>query len=329
MIQAAACACVLALSVAAPAPVSAESDDAATAPWERGVSDADRAEALALFRAGNQLFTKSEYTQAVAEYEKALAHWDHPRIHGNLATALIYLDEPLDAYRHVELALAYGESPFEAHVYQQLVTNRRLLLGQLTTVMVKCEAEGAEVAIDGDVLFVGPGTRKVMVESGAHQLVARKDEYLTFTTKFTAVGGESTTITVVLVPLAEAARYERRWAVWKPWAVVGSGVAVAALGIPLRRASLAARDDYEEEIARTCPTGCTADMISPAVRNLEDRAHTYNRFEVAAYATGGALVLTGAVLTYLNRERRIPAEQVVAEPVVGPDSVGMSLRVSF
>jgi len=51
--------------------------------------------ALELFHDGNELFGKHEYATAVTYYRKALAEWDHPAIHGNLAVALINLEQPL------------------------------------------------------------------------------------------------------------------------------------------------------------------------------------------------------------------------------------------
>ncbi len=311
----------------------AQPEPSAPAPWEEGVAEADRQRALALFLEGNELFQRSEYARAADKYRAALEHWDHPRVHGNLATALIYLETPLEAYDHIERALAYGAKPFEPHVYQQLLTNKKLLLGQLATVEIQCEAEGAEVAIDGEDMFVGPGSKTILLTARPHQLVARRAEYLTFTQKFTPLGGQITRIRIELVPLEQAARYERRWARWKPWAVVGGGVLVAAVGIPLRGASLSARDQYEAEVAALCPSGCRPDTLPGSVLDLEQRSARYNRFEVAAYTAGAAVALTGAVMVYLNRERRIElhesGERITAAPWLSRDEAGLAVRVSF
>lgn len=317
--------------IALPLSAARAQDDAPEEPWEQGVAAASRERALALFQQGNALFTQSEYRGAAARYREALGFWDHPRIHGNLATALIYLDDPLGAIEHIEKALRYGAAPFERHVYEQLLTNRKLLLGQLARIEVDCDDTGVAITLDGKELEAASSSSLAI--AGRHQVVGRKPGYLTFTRDFTAVGGRTTIIRVEVVPLAEATRYERRWPVWRPWAVVGAGVAVAALGIPLHRAALSARDEYEREIGRECPTGCETADISPAIQDLESRSRTYNTLELSAYALGGAIAATGGVLLYLNRQRLVErgraGSPVVAFPAVSTGQIGLAVETAF
>jgi len=321
--------CVLLAALTA----TAMADTPSEKPWERNVSAQVRDEALRLFKSGNKLFMHSEYAAAAKKYRAALRIWNHPRIHGNLATALINLDEPLEAHRHLRESLRYGKLPFVPHVYQQLLTNRRLLLAQLARVEVRCAAATATVTMNGRNMYRCPGSDSHLVKKGKHQLVARKKGFLTFAHAFTALGGTTTVINVKLKPLAAAARYEQRWLRWKPWAVLASGIAVAGLAGLSQRASLNARDEYEAEIARTCAGGCDPATLPPAVTDLKSQARTWNRLAIAGFVVGGTITTAAAVLLYLNRERRIEVNEsgrrVSVSPMLTPTVSGVAVVGAF
>jgi tetratricopeptide (TPR) repeat protein len=298
-------------------------------PWERGVSNATRDSALELFRGGNSSYAESEYRGAADQYRKALEIWDHPRIHGNLASALIHLDQPLVAIEHLERALEYGSAPFEAHVYDQLLTNQKLLMGQLARVEIACDQPGVVVTVDGAEIFRGRGSKSFLVRAGSHQVVGRMDGHETFVRDLTLIGGQEAGVDVAVVPMARATRFERNWDAWKPWAVIGGGAAIALLGLPLRAASTSARDDYKAWIEDECP--CDTGEIPSAIQDLDARSKTYNRLEVSAYVLGGAVAVAGVVLAVLNRERAVEVGEpaVVAVPVVADGYRGVSLAFPF
>ncbi len=312
---------------------SAASADEPARPWADGVPEAEQSAALDLFNRANELFSHNDYAAAAAIYREALSHWDHPAIHGNLATAMVHLDDPLVAYHHVELALRWGKAPFEPHVYEQIITNRKLLLGQLARIEVDCDVPGAKIALNGETLFVGPGSHKTYVRAGAQQVVAAKPDHLTFTRQFQALPGQVTRVVVELVPLSEAGRYERRWKPWKPWAVAGAGVAVVAVGVGLELSAKSNIDEFEAEIARSCPDGCAVDELPPAVLALEDSGRTRSKIAVSAFVVGGAAVATGAVMLYLNRPRRVhldsSGQRIGVAPVVAPGMAGAVLTGEF
>ncbi len=146
---------------------------------------------MSRFEAGNKLFEESQYAAALSEYREALKSWDHPAIRYNAAVALINLDQPLAAYENLELALRYGDAPLAPETYQQALTYRKLLRGQLAELTVTCAEPGADVAIDGVPLFLAPGDAKRWVMPGAHQLIARKSGFLTQTRPITLIAGKS------------------------------------------------------------------------------------------------------------------------------------------
>jgi len=126
-------------------------------PWAENIPSAQQEQALLLFGEANKLFEDSQHLAALAKYREALKVWDHPAIRYNAAVALIHLDQPLNAYENLEPALRYGEAPLGPETYQQALTYRKLLLGQLAELKVTCAEQRAEVMLDGQSLFVGPG----------------------------------------------------------------------------------------------------------------------------------------------------------------------------
>ena len=302
-------------------------------PWAEGVSDDDRALALERFRRANERFAQAEYAEAAALYREALEHWDHPAIHGNLSVSLIHLDDPIGALHEVEAALAHGAAPFEPSTLQQLQTNRRLLRDQLARVVVVAETEGAEVLLDGELLFVAPGRGERLVRVGSHRVVATADRHLTFVRAVDALPGEATEVEVRLVPLEDAARYEQRWPAWIPYVTLAGGLALVGTGVGLRLAAAANIDEYDDEVASECPVGCPAQELPAAVRDLEERGKALDRTALVSFVLGGLGTAAGVALVFLNRPRRIEVDATGAplavSPSVGPRGAGITLRGAF
>ncbi|HVV83838.1 MAG TPA: hypothetical protein VHE35_12270 [Kofleriaceae bacterium] len=321
-------AAALALALAAPSAARAQSDDAR--PWAAGVSPEQQAAALARFQSANQAFAEKDYASAIAQYEEALRAWPHPAIEGNLAVALIQVDRVVDAYGHLEKAFAYGAAPFEPEVWSQLQTVHKLLLGQIAHLELSGPLDGVQVLLDGAAL--PPGASHT-IRAGAHELTARRTGYLTFTERIDAAANAVTSIHLALVPLEAAGTVERRWPPWKPWAVVLAGAGVAAAGTGLELAARNNVDDYERELARTCPDGCTPASLSPAVRGLASRARWEDRVGVPAIAAGATALVLGGVLVWLDQPHRTRVDEngrrISLAPVVGPSSLAVTARLSF
>jgi hypothetical protein len=278
-------------------------------PWAAGVSAENQEQALELFRTGNEAFAHNDYLEAARLYREALAAWDHPAIHGNLAVALVHLDQPVEAYAELGNALAYGAAPFGENQHAQLVTSQKLLEGQLGRVEVECDSPGAVVTLNGETLLVGKGQVSRVVRAGQHQLVARKSEHLTFTSQIVALPEKPVSIRVVLLPLSEAGGYERRMPTWVPWVTLGVGAGVLATGAAFQLAASDNLDAYEQEIARECPGGCRSEDLPQAVRALEDRGKWQNVVGVSAMAVGGVALAGGALLLILNQPQHVRLEE--------------------
>lgn len=315
-----------------PAAVPDDSDgrNKPEAPWASGVSAADKARAVELFEEGNRFFERSQYAQALQRYRAAIEHWDHPAIRGNIAVSLINLDQPVDAYANIELALQYGEAPFEQSIYNQLITNRKLLLGQLGQLEVACDQADAEVTLDGKFLLRGPGTASEILQAGNHQIVASKPGYLTVSEALVLLPGKPTTIDIELVPLTDTRVFKRRWARWKPWAVIGGGAALALVGVPLQLAANNNIEQYEREIDVLCRQGCAEDELSESVRDLESRATIQSGVAISSFAIGGATVIAGVILVAMNQPRLVAGESPQQRTMrVSVSPTGMAVALDF
>jgi tetratricopeptide (TPR) repeat protein len=304
-------------------------DERPDRPWANGVPDAAQRRALVLFEAGNKLFENSEHAAALAMYRQALSVWDHPAIRYNAAVALINLDQPLAANENLELALRYGDAPFSPATYQQALTYRKLVRGQTAELRVTCAEESAEVTLDGQVLFVSPGEATRWLAPGPHQLVARKEGFLVETRLLNLLPGKPAEQSVSLHPVPKMVR---RWPTWKPWAVLGTGAALALAGVPMILEAKKNIDGFDREVARNCPAGCSADAPElAAAHHLRDRSHLESVMAVSLFAVGGALLAGGAAMLVSNQPRVVsdePRLQAAIVPAFGPGAFGLSLALA-
>lgn len=321
-------ACALAL-VAGNLPAFAQPDEA-DRPWAANVDPRDQQAALGLFREGNVYFGKNEYATAVTYYRKALAAWKHPAIHGNLAVALINLEQPLPAFEHLQEALRWGPTPLDPGIYQQLLTNQRLLHTQLARIEVACPVP-IEVTLDGSPISCASPPRYAL--AGSHQVVARRTGYVTFAKTFTAPAGRETRISITMMPLADAGVYERRYREWVPWTVAGAGTAVVLLGVVLKASADSNIRAYDAEIDRSCPNGCPESELPQAVRDLQTRATLESRLAISSFIVGGSALAIGVTLLYLNQPRYVGVDsegrRLSIRPGVGPGRAWVDATLRF
>ncbi|MFP2926864.1 hypothetical protein ACLESO_17025 [Pyxidicoccus sp. 3LG] len=280
-------------------------------PWARGISQQKQQVAIDLFRSANALLKESIFAKAAEQYREALTHWDHPAIHYNLALALLNLDQPIEVHEHLEAAMRFGAAPLDTEKLESARAYKTLVEKQLARLEITCETPGASVMMDGRQLFVGPGRFEGWVRAGPHTLVATGEGFLTQDQSRTLSPGERASLDLKLFTSEDLIEYRRKWSAWKPWTVVGSGVAIAAGGILMH--SMARKDYTSFDTAIASCGGCVPE---PAVARQRSRGDTLQTGAVAAYAVGGAAVVTGAVLVYLNRLQPHQIDQPSATPKV-------------
>lgn len=293
-------------------------------PWADGVPIARQEKARAIYAGANELLHEYLLEEAVDEYREALEHWEHPAIHYNLARALDSLGRPLEAYAHMEKALRYGEAAFAAREYAQVLNFQRLLDQKLAELVIVCEEEGVDIALDGRQLFTGPGTVKERVLPGEHLLVAHKPRQALLTRQLTLRAGRRTTI---------ALETRQRWTSWAPWLVAGTGALVGITGGLLQRRAQDNMHRYRKAFLMQCTKGCTDDGKA-GLTALRQRALWQSRFGVAAMITGGSALVTGTILVVFNQFRsfRIDLDRSTAvsvTPLLTPETAGLAIELTF
>jgi hypothetical protein len=300
-------------------------------PWAAGVAGAQQSQALAAFEQGNALFAESQYRPALAKYRDAIAAWAHPAIDYNMAVTLIHLDRPLEAYESLQRATRFGAAPLGNETYDQALTYRKLLDGQLAELRVVCAEPGDEVMLDGEKIFQPPSEVVRRLLPGSHQLVASKPRHVTATRALILLPGKLTVEILRLVPI-EATIPRRRWSWWKPWLVLTAGAIVGAVGAPLLVAAKREYERYDASVAALCPRGCpTADLL-PWITDQKRHAELENALAITSFAVGGALAASGLTLIILNQPRlleRPSASRVALLPEIGPRVVALSAKVLF
>ena len=289
---------------------ASEDTSAEQRPWNVGVSVEDRETAQALYEQGNRHFERSGYSKALREYRKAILLWDHPAIRYNMAICLMHLDQPIEAATHLTESLRHGEKPIGHRLFSEGKLHQKNLAARLAVVHISTTEAGAKVSLDGEEIFTGPGSVQRTVLSRKHQIVGSKDNMLTLTKDFMPEAGRELRIELAFISLGNGLVLERRWAQWKPWAVVAGGVLASAVGGGFYALAKRNMKAFDDGIALSCPVGCFSD--SPTYLALEDKADTaelQNIVMVAGLSLGGVALTTGLILVVLNREQ---ARQVKA-----------------
>ena len=308
------------LVVLAVAAGSARADD----PWAQGVSQEHKAGAQKLLEAGNALFLEKKYRDALDQYTAAIAQWDHPAIEFNIVRCYIFLEKPVEASEHLEVALKYGAAPLEDTVYQEALSYQKLLGKQVGNLEVSCGQPGARVTLDGEPLIAScPGRETRRLAIGPHEVVGVKDGFLTQTQDIVIVGGTPQTADVKLVPLADTARVTHRWATWKPWLVFGGGLALVAVGGGLDAIATQQMNAFDANVSTCGSMGCNGPGSTRNIAVSErDRAKLESQIGVGILAVGAAATVTGAVLLYMNRAHTV-YEHATITPTTGGAAVSL------
>jgi hypothetical protein len=301
--------------------------------WSLGVPLERRATARALFQSGRELLHESLTIAAAEKFREALKAWDHPGIHYNLALALMAQDRPLELREHLIAAQRYGPWPIKEHRFEHAKTYLALLESQMVKLRIRCDVPGAHVSLDGEPLFTPPGEVERWARAGSHVVTAAKDGYVANQVARVLSPGARVGLELKLNTQEELTVYERRWPAWKPWAVMGAGAGVALAGGALHYAAFMKFKAADKSIGN-CQLNCGARRD---LTLAHDRAEAMQTAAVASYSVGGAAIVAGGVLAYLNRARPhirpysvdVHAEPLVIAPAVDAHSLGLLANGRF
>jgi len=228
--------------------------------------------------------------------------WDHPAIRFNVVRCLIQLDRTVEAADNLKLALKYGAAPLEEAVYNEALAYEKLLANQIGDLDVTYTQPGVAVTLDGQPLLTCPGTQTRRVAPGRHQIVGSLDGFLTKSTEVKVVGGQREQVELSLVSMSAAA-IGHRWATWKPWVVLGGGLAVVGIGGLVEYQASQDMSSFDRQLALVCAdTGCGPGRPIPQnVADEKQQAQRENAIAIGVMSVGLAAAAAGGALLYLNR----------------------------
>ena len=305
------------------------------------VSDNDEREATIDFDQGNNYLNSGLFAQAVDKYKEALAHWDHPAIHYNLALALISLDRPLEVYDHLTEATSCGVEPLGQDKYNHAREYLRLVEGQIADIDVSCDKPGARVAVDGKEVFIAPGRYVAKVRAGMHSFLADKPGYVTRSVAPYVGPGKTFRVDLLLYTSDELTRYRRKWdRTWVPYTVIGAGALVALAGGGLELWAGSDFKQYDTAVAKcnkdnaVVNGGCS--LTGTGIQSMQNSGTMKQTTGFVLYGVGGAAIVVGGVLAYINRREayqirpeELHGQGISIAPVVAPGVAGALVQGHF
>jgi hypothetical protein len=294
-------------------------------PWAQGVPLDNQKQANHLFAEANQLFAQQAHAPALEKYKAAIALWDHPLIRFNMAVTEIRLDRILDAAEDLDRALRYGNTPFTPELYQEALDYQALVKRQVGVIEASCDQQDVHLQLDGKPWFACPGKQQQKVLAGEHVLLAEGKELMARSQRLVVKGGATTTQDVRLVSIESAVQMKYRYRRWVPYTVTAVGVAVAGGGLATWLAGRSQMDQFTADFTTNCPAGCQMDLSDkPFLRDERDSAQLKGDIGVGMMAAGGAIAVTGILLTNANKAQRV-LPSVEAAPTQG----GATARIGW
>lgn len=303
-------------------------------PFAARVTEKDRQRATEIALEATRLFGESLLLDAAKKYQEAIAVARHPAMHYNLAFVYLLLDRSVDAHTQLLASMELGLGLLSKEHHEHAKNYVTLLEKQLVHLKVKCDEPGAAVMMNGRKLFDPPGSRAEWITPGQVSLVASKEGYLTNEVNRYFEGGARPDLKLDLGTLEARTRTTRRWDAWKPWVVLGSGAVVAAGGGGLYwagRRKIRSNDEYVNNRRDSeCKTTCGGTPDYQQGRRLEQGA-------IVAWSVGGAAIVTGAVLAFMNRAQtsvvpydvEVKPDRVTVAPMIDVNTRGVAVSGRF
>ncbi|GAB4568609.1 MAG: hypothetical protein Tsb0020_22240 [Haliangiales bacterium] len=295
-------------------------------PWAENLSQQQRDEADALYQQGTERIQRLQFIQAAEKLRAALALWDHPGIHYNLALALDNLGETLAAYRHISLALRYQGAALHVSECKQAHVMRQRLRRLLAEISIVCSQPGSVVKLGGQPRCRGQDRVSQLVMPGEYELDITGPDYTRRTETIRLERDQSRTFRVQRTPPITNA--------WLPWLLIGSSTAIGAMGYILHQDARGDFLAYDAAFVDVCGAGCRDDDPD-APTHVLNRARWKQRFAIGSYIAGSSLLATGAVLVYWQQRKTFEVTEqqrgvdITLSPSMSPDSASIHLIGKF
>lgn len=307
------------------------------------------------FNSGRAYFQQGKFKDAIREFNSAYELSKKPELFYNISICWERLGD-------LEKAIAFREKYVEA--LPQAANAERIKLQidalkkrlQATTVTLKGGPKGAHVAIDGKKAGELPLLGPLKVSPGVHKIVVTKNGYTRFVSTVAVTGGQAVVVEIEMEVLAgsqtekskardgssaddddspgpdprkteekdsvsskkiqkEDRPYTGGKRIWT-WVTLGVGGAVLAGGLTLGLLAYDAAGDANSKLSSNDLDGYDKNKKTAKVLGLSADV---------MYGIGGAFVVTGVVLFFLEAGKEKPSKSVGAVvPFFSPEGAGIS-----
>jgi len=200
-------------------------------PAHAETAEAAKEQATALFREGNELYSRGLFLDALQKYRQARALFPSHKIDLNIGGTLDALGRRTEAAIYFERFLiqsADAPAPIIAAARKRLEELRR----KLASARITAVQDGAAVLLDGQVVGQTPLELPVYMEPGRHRLEARKEGHRAAVKELSLAAGQHTSVALLLDAQGEGAlaldptlAARRKTKTISGWAALGVGAA--------------------------------------------------------------------------------------------------------
>jgi hypothetical protein len=313
------------LCLALPGVASAQGAPAAPTPEAK-------AEALARYERGLQLYNEQAYEQALIEITRAYELNPSYKLLYNIGQIQAQLNNFAGALKAFEQYIADGGKEIAADRKAQVTKEIENLKTRTATAEIKTNVQGVELLVDGLPQPVTNG--KVLVNAGVRKFQARKPGYQAAERIVTLAGGDNIELTFDLAEAAppppivnlrqsptQTVTPEKRSLVWVGWLVAG-GIAAAAIGTGV--AALSAQSTVEDEIAAPKEANQSADAKRQAIDDAESKRTTLSVTTdvlIGCASVAGIVSLAFTIKEAVDDKKRGKVEKAALELKVAPAAV--------
>jgi tetratricopeptide (TPR) repeat protein len=288
-----------------PAPVDDEQMTAAQEQFDRGVTR---------YEAG-------DLAEALAAFQRAYELEPHPHLHYNIGVVQLDMGEHAAATRSLTRYLEEGGATVDPQRRSEVESRLEALAPKIGRLTVRCNVEGAEVRVDGELVGTTPLADTLVVDPGTRRVEVTAAGYLRSVESIALAGGQELTLSAVLVQRPAATQptrdtntdaRTRRGLEISTFVTLGLTVATGAGAIATGVLALRADDDLEREL-NTYPADPAA--VADARERRDTLVPATDGLIAATAVLGVATIATGVVALLLRKRDR--TARLRAEPCAG------------
>jgi hypothetical protein len=297
------------------------------------------------FWKGKALLKAGNVRGAYEEYKAAFNLRKSFDAAANLGNLELSLGMPRDAAEHLAFSLRNyaptGATAATLDRTRQLLAQAR---AQVTTLTIQVNVDGAEVAIDGQVVGRSPIVEEVYVDPGEHTIEARLVSYPTARVTINPEKGGSQQVALKLdapapPPTASATTTAPPPSPRPSKPVLIAGGAAAGVGVVLGAVFAGVSSSKASSVAtqRTalmktgtpvmCGVGAQATSACADLADTVNAKRTFANASVWSFVGGGAVGVATLIYGLATPKRAAPAKpDVRVVPAAGPQGAGLELR---